>query len=117
MDEQSNMSEQNPRHDRVRLWLRRVFWYGVSIAEALGVVAVALFVPVFVVAALAAILDALVPSVGILRADWAILLSTVISAILVFIYLDVDRRKLHIGERLRRLREKRRQDGQRNLRE
>jgi hypothetical protein len=111
MDEKPDVSEQRPRHDGVRSWLRKMFWYGVSIAAVLMMTAVALFVPVVLVGTLMGVLGALVPSLGTLRADWAILISGVISVILLWVFIGYDRRKWHTGERLRRLREGRGQDG------
>jgi hypothetical protein len=91
-------------------WLRRGFWFTLSGTLAIAVWAGIFFGTAFLTGLLFGLLRQVLPSLKPVKSEWLLLLSSGISLVLIGVYICMDKRKWHIGETLRRLREGHEQD-------
>jgi ABC-type antimicrobial peptide transport system permease subunit len=99
------MSLGSSKHDFMMRWLRRAFWYVLSGGLAFAVVAGIFFGVALLTACPFAVLRALLPSLRSVRSEWLLLISTIISVLLMGLFIYMDNLRWHIGERLRKLRD------------
>lgn len=108
------MSAAGSKRDVATQWLRRGFWYSVSYALLLTVVAGIFLGTAFLGGGLFALLSWRWPFLSGISMDWVVLVSSAMSLVLIGVFIYLDTRKWHIGERLQRLRERKGRDKRSN---
>lgn len=92
-------------------WLRRVFWYVLTYALGIAVVAGIFVGTAFLMGCLFALLCWRVPFLRGVNAEWGVLVSVGIGLVVIGVFIYMDSHNWHIGETLRKLCEYDKQEG------